>query len=258
MKTPIHTMDRRGKGFTLVEMLVVISIVAILATLIAMLTSRIREQAINATDSGKLRQVAAALAGIAQENNGIIPHGNLTKDTSGGYVYPGGAIPNTDAGQGDRFNFHEMIDRYFPPPPKFNANSIYNYQTREDAASIFTSKAAKPWPGFNPGGSYKLSGPLWFSFNRNLPNPKWVGNMVKVPDPSRIVIVGETNHVGGDMQPQNAAVFQNNVNTRYRVSRAGKTALYLFVDGHVEQLKGDRGEAYYAANPSETNIWKWW
>lgn len=251
-------MDRRGRGFTLVEMLVVISIVAILATLIAMLTSRIREQAINATDSGKLRQVAAALSGIAQENNGIIPHGNLVKDTSGGYVYPGGAIPNTDAGQGDRFNFHEMIDRYFPPPPKFNSASIYNYQTREDSVSIFTSKAAKPWPGFNPGSSYKLSGPLWFSFNRNLPNPKWVGSMVKVPDPSRIVIVGETNHLGGDMQPQNAAVFQNNVNTRYRVSRAGKTALYLFVDGHVEQLKGDRGEAFYAANPGQPNIWKWW
>jgi prepilin-type processing-associated H-X9-DG protein len=38
----------------------------------------------------------------------------------------------------------------------------------------------------------------------------------------------------------------------------GKTALYLFVDGHVERLQGDRSEAYYSANPGETNIWKWW
>jgi prepilin-type processing-associated H-X9-DG protein len=60
------------------------------------------------------------------------------------------------------------------------------------------------------------------------------------------------------MQPQNSAVFEDNVQTRYRVSRAGKTALYLFVDGHIERLVGERGEGYYAAHPDESNIWKWW
>jgi prepilin-type N-terminal cleavage/methylation domain-containing protein len=247
-----------SRGFTLMELLVVVLIVAALAAIIFTVTSRIRMQAITAADTGKLRQVGIALADIAQDNNGIIPHGNMARDASGGFVYPGAVIPGTDAGQGDRFNFHEMIDRYFPPPPKFNPGSIYNYQTREDSQSIFTSKAAKPWPGFNPGGSFKLDGPLWFSFNRNLPNPKWAGRLSSVPDHSKIVIVGETNHLGGDMQPQNKAVFANNIQTRYRVSRPGKTALYLFVDGHIESLKGDRGEAYYAANSNETNLWKWW
>jgi prepilin-type N-terminal cleavage/methylation domain-containing protein len=254
--------SRRGtapsRGFTLMELLVVIVIIAALAAIIFTVTTRLRERAITAADTGKLRQVGIALVDIAQDNNGIIPHGNLARDASGGFVYPGAVIPGTDAGQGDRFNFHEMIDRYFPPPPKFNPGSIYNYQTREDSQSIFSSKAAKPWPGFNPGGSFKLDGPLWFSFNRNLPNPKWVGNLTRIPDQSKIVIVGETNHLGGDMQPQNKAVFANNVQTRYRVSRADKTALYLFVDGHIESLQGDRGEAYYAAHPDETNIWKWW
>lgn len=245
-------------GFTLVELLVVIVIIAVLAVISLMVTNRLRDQAITAADTGKLRQVAAALAGIAQENNGIIPHGNLAKGSDGSYLYPGGPIPGTDAGQGDRYSFHEVIDRYFPPPPDFNPASIYNYQTRVDSQSIFSSKAAKPWPGFKPTGGFKLPGPLWFSYNRNLPNPKWVGNLSKIPDQSRIVIVGETNHLGGDMQPQNAAVFANNVQTRYRVSRAGNTALYLFVDGHIERLEGDRGESYYAAHPNETNIWKWW
>ncbi len=263
MKPPLSAQPCARKsrsGFTLVELLVVIVIIAVLAAVTFTVTKRVKDQAIAATDSGKFRQVGVALSSIAQENNGIIPHGNLAKDASGGYLYPGAAIPGTEsaAGAGDRFNFHELIDRYFPPPPKFNAGSTYNYQTREGSESIFSSKAAKPWSGFNPGGGFKLSGPLWFSFNRNLPNPKWVGNMAKVPDQSRIVICGETNHLGGDMQPQGRATFESNVQTRYRVSRAGKTALYLFLDGHVERLQGDRGEAYYTAHPDETNIWKWW
>lgn len=245
-------------GFTLVELLVVIMIIVVLAAITFRMTTRARDMAVTAADTGKFRQVSIAIQGAAQENNGIIPHGNLAKDAGGNFLYRGAVIPGTDAGQGDRYNFHEVIDRFFPPPPNFNAASIYNYQLREGTDSIFTSKAAKPWSGFNPGSGYKLSGPLWFSFNRNLPNPKWVGNSMKVPDPSRIVICAETNHLGGDMRPQGNAVFENNVQTRYRVSRAGKTALYLFLDGHVERLQGDRGEAYYAANPNQTNIWKWW
>lgn len=247
-------------AFTLVELLVVILIIVVLAAITFTVTLRVKDQALAANDSGKFRQVGVALASIAQENNGIIPHGNTAKDANGAFLYPGAVIPGTETapGAGDRFNFHEMIDRYFPPPSKFNPTSVYNHQTREGGESIFCSKAAKPWPGFSPGGSYKLPGPLWFSFNRNLPNPKWVGNPTKIPDPSKIVICGETNHLGGDMQPQNSAVFAGNVQTRYRVSRAGRTALYLFVDGHVERLKGDRGEAYYSAHPGERNIWKWW
>ncbi len=254
----IRCPRRSSSGFTLVELLVVITIIVVLAAITFTVSSRVRDQAITATDSGKFRQVGIALASIAQENNGIIPHGNLAKNSDGGFIYPGASIPGTDSGQGDRFNFHELIDRNFPPGSNFNPSSIYNYQTREGADSLFSSKAARPWPGFNPGASYKLPGPLWFSFNRNLPNPKWVGNPAKVPDQSKIVICGETNHLGGDMQPNNKAVFANNVQTRYRVSRAGKTALYLFLDGHVERLQGERGEAYYTAHPEETNIWKWW
>jgi prepilin-type N-terminal cleavage/methylation domain-containing protein/prepilin-type processing-associated H-X9-DG protein len=239
-------------GFTLTELLVVLLIVVVLALLTFMGVTRAREQAISAADTAKFRQVGAAIASIAQENNGIIPHGNESK--------PGFGIPNTATSQNgpNRFNFHEVVDRFFPPPPKFNPGSIYNYETREGSESIYCSKAARPWPGYKPSASRKLPGPLWFSFNSNLNHGNWAGNLLLVPDQSKIVLCAETNHLGGEMRPKDRATFEDNVQTRYRVSRAGRTALYLFVDGHVEKLQGERGEAYYAANRNETNIWKWW
>lgn len=239
-------------GFTLVEILVVITLILVLAALTFAVTGRVTEQALLATDSGKFRQVGVALASIAQDNNGIIPHENVAK--------PGFGIPSTSTTTNgpNRYNFHEMIDRYFPPPPGFNPTSIYNFETRQDSNSIYCSKAAKPWPGYQSSGSRRLPGPLWFSFNSNLNNGNWAGNLALMPDRTKIVIAAETNHMGGEMRPKDGATLENNVQTRYRVSRAGKTALYLFVDGHVERLQGDRGESYYAAHPNETNIWKWW
>lgn len=243
--TQITTVERRAvSGFTLIEILVVVLIILILGVISYGMTTRAIEQATAAADTGKFRQVAIALQGISQENNGIIPL----------------VIPGTEAvpGKGDRYTFYEMIDRYSPPPPNFNPGSIYNYQSRANSESIFSSKAAKPWTNFSPGSTFKLPGPLWFSNNSYLSNAKWLGNSMKVPDPSKIVICAETNHLGGAMQPQGKATFQNNVDTDYRVSRVGNTALYLFLDGHVESLQGDRGDAYYAAHPEQTNIWKWW
>ena len=249
--------NRTCSGFTLMELLVVIAIIAVLAAITVMLTSRLRERAVTAADMGKLRQVATALASITQENRGIIPHESKSSDGSPrpGYVIPGTASPGEDR---NRFNFHEAIDRFFDPPPNFSRGSIYNFQTRVDKESIYCSSAARPWAGYNPVASRKLPGPLWFSFNSYLNHGNWAGRMDVIPDQSKLVIVAETNHMGGEMRPKDKAVFDNDTETRYRVSRAGNTALYLFVDGHVEQLQGDRGDSYYTTRPGETNIWRWW
>ena len=243
---------RPSDGFTLVELLVCIVIIVVLASIGFMALIRAKEHAYAAADSGKFRQVGVALASIAQDNNGIIPHGN---DAKPGFGIPGTA---TSSDGPNRFNFHEVIDRYFPQPPNFSPGSVYNHETREGSESIFCSKAAKPWPGYNASANRKLPGPLWFSFNSNLNHGNWAGQLMLVPDQTKIVIAAETNHMGGEMRPRERATFQDNVQTRYRVSRPGNTALYLFVDGHVERLKGDRGEAYYASHRDETNIWKWW
>lgn len=243
-----------SRGFTLVELLVVIVIIAALSAAGFTAATSARAQAIAATDSAKLRQVGTALVSLAQDNRGIIPHGA----TSNGVPLPGYGIPGTGMadGEGNLFEFHEAIDRYVPPAFPFDPTRIDNYTRREGGDSIFTSRAVKPYPGFTPMG--RLPGPLWFSFNVNLNDENWAGRLNVIPDPSKLVIVAETNHAGGEMRPSDKAEFADNVSTRHRVSRPGKTALYLFVDGHLERLTGDRGEAYYATNANAVNIWKWW
>lgn len=247
---PNFSEKRHLRGFTLIELLVVITIIAALAAILLAVTSRIRAHAITAADISKLKQVSVAVMSAAQENSGIIPHNNQSKP---GYGIPGTA---TSDGQPNRYNFHEMVDRYFPAPQKFNPVSIYNYETREDKESMYCSKAARPWAGYNPSQNRKLPGPLWFSYNSYLNHGNWAGKLSVIPNESRFVLVAETNHMGGEMRPAQKAEKANNKETRYRVSRPGNTALYLFVDGHVEQLKGDRGETNLPADGF--NMWRWW
>lgn len=62
-----------SKGFTLVELLVVITIIAVLALLSTVGVSRMRSAARGATCSSNLRQISAAILSYASDNNGLLP-----------------------------------------------------------------------------------------------------------------------------------------------------------------------------------------
>lgn len=229
-------------GFTLVELLVVILILLILAALAFSLTTRMRAQAVMTTDISRLKEIGTLLGLFEADNNGCFP---CEKDAEG--------RGTTD------FNFPESLDRYLAPAPKFNPSGKYNFQYRDPV--LLTGPGAKPYPGWNPQSSYpNLKGPWAFGVNKYLSvSYNWRGIMSKVPDRSRIVVVSCMNTAGGyNMDPDVAAVFEDNVKTLYRVSYPGKKGLYLFCDFRMEQLPGDRGTAYYKAHPNEMNIWRWW
>lgn len=233
-------------GFTLVELLVSVTIIAVLAGVALAIVPGMLERARLAADTQKLREIALALGNYTSENHNTLPNQH-------------DPIPGTgaDSSTPDRWSFHECVDRYLgPPPPGFNPKSIYNHLRRPN--SPFFTKAARPFPSFRPAYPEQPS-PLAFSFNPNINHGTfWRGKMLRIPRPESIAIVGETNHAGGMMRPDQSAVFENDVETRYRVSRAGGKALYLFADFHVEALSGDRSYRYYNANPGERNIWRWW
>ena len=72
-------MNRRNKthhfkaAFTLMEMLVVITIIAVLATLLFALTSSMRKKASSATSVSNLRQIGAAIVSYASDYNSTLP-----------------------------------------------------------------------------------------------------------------------------------------------------------------------------------------
>jgi prepilin-type processing-associated H-X9-DG protein len=90
---------------TLVELLVVISIVGILLALVLPAIHRVREQANQSKCAAQLRQLAVALASYANDNGDWLPV------WSGWHVYPPGS-PGDDPGKA----WTEQLTPYFVPP----------------------------------------------------------------------------------------------------------------------------------------------
>lgn len=72
IQSMIHSIRPRRHGFTLVELLVVITIIVILASLVFVVTRNIKTRAYEANALNTLRQVATFQVGYATENNGDI------------------------------------------------------------------------------------------------------------------------------------------------------------------------------------------
>ncbi|MEK7127584.1 MAG: type II secretion system protein [Patescibacteria group bacterium] len=64
---------RKNKGFTLVELMIVITVIAILATIGTMSFSRVQKQARDTKRKGDLRALATALQGYYTDNNNVYP-----------------------------------------------------------------------------------------------------------------------------------------------------------------------------------------
>ena len=99
MRTPVSphgTRSLRPAGFTLVELLVVIGIIALLISILLPSLGKARQAANSAACESNEHQMGVALAMYAAQNHGYLPYGNAWSSTSGGYwAAPAWAWPDT-------------------------------------------------------------------------------------------------------------------------------------------------------------------
>ena len=79
----------RAAGFTLVEVLTVLSVMAVLASILFAVFSRVREKAHSATCQNNLRQIAMAMQQYVQDSNGRYPTiSDPSGNTWANYILP--------------------------------------------------------------------------------------------------------------------------------------------------------------------------
>lgn len=104
-----------GTGFTLVELLVVIGIIAVLISILLPALSRARESAQSLKCASNMRQMGQYLSLFAQERKGRFP--------GGGSSSPGGSL-----------NWYSIVNREILKQPNFNMKGMY-IQVRDEPVS---------------------------------------------------------------------------------------------------------------------------
>jgi prepilin-type N-terminal cleavage/methylation domain-containing protein/prepilin-type processing-associated H-X9-DG protein len=216
-----------GEGFTLIEMLVVIAIIAILVSLGFTQFATSRRRAMEASTSSRLRQVFLGFQTYALENRLEYPR----------FYNPSEAQPLIWQA---RISPHLGITDWRP-----------EYQAKR--AMVFNS----------PYQEEDRSRPYWqvgrsFGVNNFLAHPNWNFQSSVNPRPTQIVLVGDMMQSNSDFV--NTADGENwyggGVTWALPAYRhRGDRALFVYCDGHVEALT----EEQLNLRPSDSGSrWIWW
>jgi prepilin-type processing-associated H-X9-DG protein len=230
-------------GFTIVELLVVIGIMAILTALLLPALQRSRDQAKALQCANNLRQVGVALFNYVNQSNGKLPA------WSGWHVYPY-TIPNPDSVSPDPA-WTEQLAPYISTPdkpvwacPSFPEDTPTNYFIATARWELMTRAAHSPRTGL----AFKLSKvkhSSYFILSGDCVSPELY------PPP-----FGNSFHVSPDCDKDNA-VFQSLIffgeSQGINIHRGGNNV--LFADGHV-QIHKRFDPTTMTYNPTRMESWK--
>lgn len=196
---------RRKPGYTLVEIVIVLSVFLILATLIFQMASRAIEKARHAVDIGKMRTINSAIIARALENNGIA----YTKQETGNSVY------------------REWDD------PMSLCQILSGYLAGEEAwlSPCSTSRHRKY------KNSYAWSQASKISYDLNFPEKSYRFNQVE--NPASVITIWNNfcyTLPSGYNRPESNSVGPkpSSKNFHYRPWHRGTAVNWFYLDGHVE------------------------
>lgn len=217
-------------GFTLVELLVVIGIIAILMSILLPTLGRVRQHAQKIKCGSNLRQVGLAMIGYANGTKNFLPYPTTTL--------------------GERSLWYNAVDAYL--------TGIGGSANRTGVAAERNYTAMKQcvvYDEFSQYGGVQIAGAQEaiveyarsYKMNSHLRrnNPATHCRTTDIREPSATVLMGDALSL--DMVPARASQFENGqfsmeVNDRTQATPALRHldgANILFVDGHVEWLKLD-------------------
>jgi prepilin-type N-terminal cleavage/methylation domain-containing protein/prepilin-type processing-associated H-X9-DG protein len=212
---------RNSPGFTLVELLVVIVIIATIAALSLMGYRRLRDSAYQSMSTNNLRQMGVAMTSFAAENSGFLP---ATRKT-GGIYWPEIIWPNIQSRE--TFLRPGSPNRPIDPSNKDGGG----YFAMPDNAAMTPEKQPVRWNYVINGGHAALP----FSevpATENLPATAARGlsrPLTQIEDPARTVMLAE----GNDAFWLNAEAKRGS--NRIRTWSNGKSNI-LWFDGSVKML----------------------
>ncbi len=220
----------RHLGFTLVEVMVVISIIAVLALVVVAMTRKIKQKALQTNALSSLRQVAVFSVAYSTEENGNI---NTYRWPTDKFEGTPSWIKNTFWGRLQPYIFTNLS----------SSDSNFGKNMTKSVESLFqadtSNKTYKGTAFAGPRTFADTSGvPMPFSFNQELyPFNEWKKTS-SVRDPSQILyaVIGYGHFKLTHAEKYEPMVTNGTKNPNPIYYMPDRKVLASFVDGHVETL----------------------